>query len=213
MVARSDTVLYIHSHRKWYVAGLILSVILFGWSAYVADRLHLAGWERRILVDVNNWPNSWRKYSIALGFIGGSAWTAVGAVIVTFIIKLYRLSWRLSASFLVASVIVYVTKHIVNRPQPASFLPQLHVRVAASGTAFPSGAMTIATIVALSLLPYMRHKWRVIVPIWIILVGLSRLYLGVYAPLDVLAGFALGGILVTLIRIMPQNVRVFLRLD
>jgi membrane-associated phospholipid phosphatase len=213
MVAQPDSVLYTQSHRKWYVAGFVAAIVIFTWAAFIAHHHVLTGWERRLLLDVNNWPNAWRRYFIAIAFIGGSAWTAVVGVIITFLMKMYRLAWRLAASFLLATALVSTAKHLISRAQPVTFIPQLHVRVAVSGTAFPSGATTIATIVSLSLLPYLPRYWRSIIPIWIVAVGLSRLYLGVYAPLDVIGGLALGVFLVSLIRIMPQSLRVFLRLD
>ncbi|HEV2403169.1 MAG TPA: phosphatase PAP2 family protein [Candidatus Saccharimonadales bacterium] len=213
MAVKADTALYIESHRKWYVVSFGLSALVFSWAALVAHRHALTGWEQHWLLAINHWPNRWVRYFEAITAVGGSPWTAVVAVVLTFLLQFYRLSWRLSATFLLATTLTYGAKHIVDRAQPAIYVAGLHVRAMALGTAFPSGATVIATVIALSLLPYLPLKWRVLLPIWVGAVGLSRLYLGLYAPLDVIGGLALGVFLVSLIRIMPQALRVVLRLD
>jgi membrane-associated phospholipid phosphatase len=213
MVVRSDTVLYIESHRKWYVAALIVAVVTFVCAAVEVHQHAIAGWEQQYMLDINDWPNRWRTTAIVISTIGGSAWTAIISMGLSYVLKLYRLCWRLAVSFVTATVLVYVLKHAVSQPEVFRLIPHLHIRVAISGLAFPSGTTTIATVIALSLLPYIPNSWRIILPLWVILLGIARLYLGVQTPLDLLGGIALGVILVSLIRIMPQNVRVLLRLD
>jgi membrane-associated phospholipid phosphatase len=213
MVARSDTVLYTESHRKWYVVALILSVIVFVCAALEVHQHAIAGWEQRYMLDVNDWPNRLRLVAIAIVTIGGSAWTAIISMVLSYLMKLYRLCWRLAASFLAATIVVYVVKHAVSQPEVFHLVPDLHFRVAISGLAFPSGATTVATVIALSLLPYVPRFWRVVLPAWVILICIALVYLGVQTPLDLVGGIALGISLVSLIRLMPQNVRVALRLD
>ena len=214
MVARSDTVLYIESHRKWYVISLILSVLIFASAAFEVHAHGIAGWEQRVMLDINHLSNKWRTAAIVTSAVGGSVWTALISVVLSYIFKLYRLSWRLAASFFVAIAVVYAAKHAVNQPEIFHLVSNLHFRIAVSRLAFPSGSTTIATVIALSLLPYMRKFWRfTILPIWVIVIGVVQMYLGSQTPLDLIGGVALGVFLVSLVRIMPQNVRVFLRLD
>jgi membrane-associated phospholipid phosphatase len=213
MVARADTVLYNSGHRKWYIASLVLLVIVFVWAALEVHHHILVGWEQRYLLDINHWPNHWRMYAVVLSTVGGSVWTAVIAVVLGYILKLYRLTWRLAVSFLLATVLVYAARHLVAQQDIFHVLPSLHARVATSGMDFPSGAATVATVIALSMLPYLDTSWRVLLPLWIIVVGLAQLYLGAQTPLDLIAGLVLGIFLVSLIRVMPQAVRVALRLD
>lgn len=213
MVARSDAVLYIESHRKWYVAALIVSVVAFILAALEVHEHAIAGWEQRLMLDINGWPNRWRMLGVAVSTIGGSTWTAIISMGLSYILKLYRLCWRLAASFLVALLVIYVAKHAVSQPEVFHLVPHLHARIASTGLAFPSGTSTVATVITLSLLPYFSKAWRFILPLWVLLVCVARLYLGVQTPLDLIGGITLGVFLVSLIRIMPQNVRVLLRLD
>ena len=214
MVARSDTVLYIESHRKWYVISLILSVLIFAGAAFEVHAHGIAGWEQRVMLDANGLSDRWRTFAVLISAVGGSAWTALISVVFSYIFKLYRLSWRLAASFFVAIAVVYAAKHAVHQPEVFHLVSNLHFRIAVSKLAFPSGSTTIATVIALSLLPYMRKFWRfTLLPLWVILIGVARMYLGAQTPLDLIGGVSLGVFLVSLVRIMPQNVRVVLRLD
>ncbi|MDX6744219.1 phosphatase PAP2 family protein [Actinocorallia sp. A-T 12471] len=65
--------------------------------------------------------------------------------------------------------------------------------VLASGHAFPSGHTTSATIVAVLLAAaFPRPSARLLIATWAITVGLTRIWLGVHWPTDVLAGWCLG---------------------
>lgn len=63
----------------------------------------------------------------------------------------------------------------------------------ASGTSFPSGHSQNAGSSFLSLILYLKKKWLTVLSIiLIILVPLSRLYLGVHFPRDVVVGLTIG---------------------
>jgi undecaprenyl-diphosphatase len=84
-----------------------------------------------------------------------------------------------------------------NRPRPAIFLPEVHT----VSSSFPSGHAMSAAIVysTVAYLAARLHKrlWaRILVMgsafVIIVLISLSRLYLGVHYPSDVIAGVAIG---------------------
>ncbi len=79
---------------------------------------------------------------------------------------------------------------------------------------FPSGHATLSTVVALTLLPYLP-KWIGFIgaPIFIGLVCLSRLYLGVHFPLDIIGGMAIGTGAVCVLRLLPAKLLQAVRLD
>jgi len=93
-------------------------------------------------------------------------------------------------------------KWVFHRPRPA--VDQL---VHASGYSFPSGHSTVGMAffgaVAFLLWPHLHHsRLRLlttgIFALLILCIGISRIYLGVHYPSDVLAGFAVGGTWLTL---------------
>jgi undecaprenyl-diphosphatase len=103
-----------------------------------------------------------------------------------------------SASFL-GSVAVETIRAFIARPRP-QLTGQL---MEASSPSFPSGHAAISAIVYLTLatllfpvLPNRRIRAFVLIVALVLTVsiGLSRLYLGVHWPSDVLAGWAFGGV-------------------
>lgn len=58
---------------------------------------------------------------------------------------------------------------------------------------FPSRHATIAAVFAFAY-TYFKSKWWPIAIVLMLWIGLSRIYVGVHYPLDVVAGFSLGGV-------------------
>lgn len=131
-------------------------------------------------------------------FIGNTSSQVILAVIL--VALLYWKRWKVEAGFLAVSAVVaglgiITFKNIYDRPRPSI----AHL-VEAHGFSFPSGhsmgTMMIigALIIILSqrMSGFKRTLLQLILGGTIFLVGLSRIYLGVHYPTDVLAGFTLG---------------------
>lgn len=98
-----------------------------------------------------------------------------------------------------AAVITPVLKLVFARPRPTVFEVRAHYEV--STAAYPSGHATMS-MVTLLVVAFVIHRlaprrWISVLALTlaatlILLIGLSRLYLGVHYPSDVLAGFAVG---------------------
>ncbi len=100
-------------------------------------------------------------------------------------------------------------KAIFMRPRPigADGIRSLRIETA-TGSSFPSGHTQNTAAVYTALACAFRKRWLAVVAAAVIsLVGLSRLYLGVHWPSDILAGAALGaGISFALSRLSYYNI-------
>lgn len=100
----------------------------------------------------------------------------------------------IAGSVVCAALVVYGTKTIIGRERPALWEVQWYW-----GSSFPSGHTlvmaafaTSAALVAGRVWPAARVPALVLALLWTLLVGLSRLVLGVHWPTDVMAAACLG---------------------
>lgn len=77
------------------------------------------------------------------------------------------------------------------RPFVTFSLPPL-VSESPDSASFPSRHATIAAVFAFAYL-FFKSKWWPIAVVTMLLIGISRIYVGVHYPLDVVGGFAIGG--------------------
>ena len=135
-------------------------------------------------------------------------WTALGAApIVTiivlsvtgylFLVRRPRTAWFVLASIVGGTILTNILKHAFGRERPA-IIPALTEHLSPS---FPSGHSLMAAVVYLTLgatlaaaAPQRRQKVYILgVAMFLtLLVGFTRVYLGVHYPTDVLAGWCLG---------------------
>lgn len=135
----------------------------------------------------------------------GSVWFVIGVVGLLFVTK-----WNPFPALIVLrnSIIAYAAtfffKTLIARPRPIIILNDITAReMVTFGDGFPSGHTALATVVAITLLPYFPRAFKWVPFVWIAMVAWSRIYLGVHAPLDVLGGFVLGLLVVILAEQIP----------
>lgn len=99
------------------------------------------------------------------------------------------------------NVIVVVLKYLISEPRPFLTLPNVDLLVRANGSSFPSGhtASSFATAVLIGLKYHVKSqgkKYWLIYPliIFAVMVGFSRIYVGVHYPFDVICGAIIGTI-------------------
>lgn len=107
-------------------------------------------------------------------------------------------------NLLTVNVLNPMIKNIANRRRPYFDNPDIGCKklvdanadpldVVAQGYSFPSGHSSGSAAIYSSLPVYKRKNWLIVIAVVIpLLVGLSRCYLGVHYPTDVIAGWALG---------------------
>ncbi len=188
MVKKTNT----HTVSRQLLLGTSFGFLVLAVYAYVAQMMN---WEVRIFYWFYNLPYSWRQIMLALTMLG-SSWMIVIISLALFVRRKTRLSVYVLAVGLVTYGVSEIIKVIVVRPRPYEILVDVTSRERfVSGLGFPSGHTAVATVISLVLLPYLPKQLRWTVPVWIMAVAISRVYLGVHAPLDVVGGFLLGVLL------------------
>jgi len=144
--------------------------------------------------------------AIAISFIGGPmAMTIIALVVGMMLVR--RSAWlTLSvwlAAFVVGAFLDWMLKSMIRRPRPVGAERFIH----GVSFSYPSGH-SMGSLIGFAMLAYLlvelwpparRHRTVVVITTiaLVLLVGWSRLYLGVHYLSDVIAGFAAGAVWVT----------------
>jgi undecaprenyl-diphosphatase len=189
--------LLVKAFRRWFV--LFGGVTLFGFIGFELYRT------KKVFIDlpVLTWLLAHRSRGLSRVM---TAVTEVGraevltAVVIVGSLLLAALEHRRSAFFLIASgagagILNAALKLVFARPRPDELLRV----VTTEGYAFPSGHSMVSAAVygALSIIVIARfpkHRWSLVTGCILLVgaIGVSRAYLYVHYPSDVLAGWALG---------------------
>lgn len=192
----------------WHIVlGVIVSILGFSLFMAVADWVvdgarGAVRFDRTILL----WMHARQRPELTelariLAFLGSPpvivAIAFIAAAVGKFARPLRGAAWTLPFAVVGAGIIIQGIKLFVHRARPDLFKPLLHE----TGYSFPSGHSLIAVAVygllgyfALHLAKSRSARVAIIAltVLLIFLIGISRLYVGVHYPTDVLAGWAMG---------------------
>jgi len=197
------------------LVGLLIGLIIFIPCLILGFQHQLTGFEKQVFDYINDWPNFLKTPALLITEGLGAGYPIALCILIPIAVKRYRLAWRFFVVVGSAGVVMEVIKYIVKEPRPYILLHNhLHLRAVEIGNnSFPSGHVVVATAMALVLWLILPKKYRFISVIWILLVAISRVYLGVHAPIDVVGGFAVGLIVFYIIELLPPKLAKKLYLD
>lgn len=145
---------------------------------------------------IGTWVYRWPEFLLAPMLVVTQLGNVIFALLlVAFLAALhkYRLALRLILTGSLAYISASVLKLIVHRPRPADQITDIISREGLTfGFGFPSGHTALAVALGLTLLSHIPSKYRWLVFALMAAVAISRLYLGVHAPLDIIGGAAIG---------------------
>ncbi len=168
------------------------AVLLFVIAAMASRGADMMAWEVSVFHFVYDWPDFLHPLFFVVTQAG-----SIHAAGLLLVVYLWRQRYHSAVRLLLTATLAYLftgfAKDIWGRARPNEFLlGVVNLDYVVRGPGFPSGHMALATALALTVGRYLPKKYQWIVPVWIVGVGLSRVYLGIHAPLDIIGGFAIG---------------------
>lgn len=113
---------------------------------------------------------------------------------------------RLTVLFLLSAYLNLYLKDLFQQPRPFDLEPSVQL-APAEGYGLPSGHAQSAVVVWGAIAAWVSKRWFWAAAIGLmVVIGFSRIYLGVHFPTDVLAGWLVGAILVSLYLAMQSGV-------
>jgi membrane-associated phospholipid phosphatase len=117
-----------------------------------------------------------------------------------------RMGTRLAVLFLLSTYLNTNLKDLFQQPRPFELDPRVQLS-SAEGHGLPSGHSQSAIVVWGTIAAWARKTWFWVVAIALmVLIGFSLIYLGVHFPTDVLAGWAIGVVLLCIYLLVQPGV-------
>lgn len=142
----------------------------------------------------NIMTNGLHPYVKVITELGGVTVTIIITLLIVIFSKSYR--WFIAGNVVVTTLINQIVKHIVRRPRPSVLR-----LVEESGYSFPSGHSMVSValygIIVYTIYKNVKNKYVkwisiVLLSLLVLLIGFSRIYVGVHYFTDVIGGFTLG---------------------
>jgi membrane-associated phospholipid phosphatase len=173
-----------------------LGAALFGVSA-VLLKAGAVSWDVSLFRILNQVPQAVASVLTPLSrlFLPASI-IAVVVLTVGYVVARYRSILPAAAGAVAAAAawaLAHVAKALADRPRPYEVIAGAVLRQQpAHGTSFPSAHTAVTMAVVIALVPFLPRALAAVAVAYAVLVGWSRVYLGVHYPLDVLAGAGIG---------------------
>ena len=179
-------------------AGLVagLGAVLSGVSALLLKTGTL-GWDVSLFRLLNQVPAAAASVLTPLSRLFLPAGIVIVVVLaVVYVVARNRSVLPAAAGAVAAGIawgLAHVAQAIADRPRPYEVIAGAARRQQhAHGTSFPSSHTAVALAVAIALVPFLGRPAAVAGIGYAVLVGWSRVYLGVHYPLDILGGAGVG---------------------
>lgn len=171
---------------------LAAATLLFLLSVHLSRAADMHTWEINLFEWVYGWPDALKPFFQVVTQLG-TIYTFFALIIAFYFLRRYNAVVRILLTGLLAYLAAGFSKDIWGRARPHEILPDVvNLDYIVRGPGFPSGHTALVTALAFVVGRYIPPKFRWILALIVVLVGVSRVYLGIHAPLDIVGGFAIG---------------------
>jgi undecaprenyl-diphosphatase len=191
----------------------LVALLFFAWLAVEVSRGNTMGFDLAVRAAVHSWASQYLTYAMRGASAIGESWFLIPLGLLLSALLLRRGRRRAAIGLAVAAVgaemLDQILKAIFHRVRPDAFfgLPQPETY------SFPSGHAMVSTCFYGALAAILATGGARKAVYWVfgigtpMVIGFSRVYLGVHYPSDVLAGWAAGVVWLTaVLRFSPQVV-------
>jgi undecaprenyl-diphosphatase len=178
----------------WY-AIIAAGALLVSFLIALGD--HVPSWELRLTEWLNGAPDAVATALYPLMQLG----TLAAPVLVALGILIFKRDRLLAATTVVVGLVSWfgakLIKQWVERGRPIEYLPNINVREGTgTGLGFISGhSAVVASSVAVMTMAALPRRFRGLVLVIALLVGVARIVHGVHLPIDVVGGWAFGALI------------------
>ncbi len=178
------------AHPIGYAIGATVGLAL---SYLIAIQDTVPGWELDLTEWINNAPEAFATVLYPVMQFG----TLLGPVLVAVAIAVVRRDWLLSGATVAAGLVAWFAakgvKRMVERDRPLVYLPEVIVREGTgTGLGYVSGHSAVAASAGVMAMAALPARWRPLMAVTAILVGIARIVHGVHLPADLVGGWSLG---------------------
>lgn len=211
----------VFSHRTWLriavsFALVIVPIFIFAELAEEVSQQDTLAFDESVLLAINSHQSALLDSVAVLvtqlgGVKGVAVIVAVGALL------LWARAHRARAVFLILSVTGAGLLNMLLKTLFQRDRPQLWQRIVTENSfSFPSGHAMASSALAFSIMVifwHTKYRWVVVAAAstYMVGIGLTRLYLGVHYPTDIIAGWIVSGIWVTAVTIAVNYRRIVMR--
>jgi len=152
--------------------------------------------ERPVFGYFNSLPSAYSGFMSAITQLGGLGGLIIWCGLAWYLVN-KRAAYTVLATGWLAWTVAKIAKAIAHRGRPGEFVADINLSSGEilTGYGFPSGHATLSAAVAAVLYYQIEPKYRKYLLLTVLLVGVSRMYLGAHFPLDIFGGWALGALI------------------
>ncbi len=185
---------FLKKYGKWFIVALMLFIFIFITRLLLKDELKEFDTAVYTFIISIKSPFITELFK-GITFFASPLFLIVLSILLFFIFKNKKYGLLSAANLIVVTLVNQILKFTFSRPRPFEWMI-----INESGFSFPSGhamvsmgfyGMLIFLIWQTNISKHTKKIWTIVLSLLILLIGISRIYLGVHYASDIAAGFTL----------------------